>query len=53
MDGHIHSGFAHAVHFAITLVIVLTVLRLATLLLVASDIPLLQKAGGGMAWILN
>ena len=48
-----HSGVAHAVHFALTLIIVLAVLRLLVIWMVNSDVPLLNKPGKALAWIID
>lgn len=53
MEGHVHIGFAHAVSFALTLIIVMAVLRVLDTVLVASDIPLLMSIGKGLAFIIH
>lgn len=52
MTGHIHSGLGDAVHTALLVLIILAVWRaLATALLVA-DVPVLNRVGKGLAWIV-
>jgi hypothetical protein len=53
MEGHIHIGVADALPFAFKLIIVLAVLRLMVILAVNSSIPLLNKPGKALAWIVG
>lgn len=52
MDGHVHLGLAHGVSFALTLIVVMAVLRIGTIVLTASDIPIFERIGKALAFIL-
>jgi hypothetical protein len=53
MDGHVHIGVGHFIVFGAQVVLALLLFRLLAVVLANSNIPLLEKSGTALAWIVG